>query len=190
MKPSKSILSQSESSINYIIDASDRLISVNDAWLSFTCNNDGGLLTREAVLNQSLWDFIVNEEAVNLYIIILEKVRAGKVIRFKFRCDSPQSRRFMEMEISLLGNAFVQFKSQVMREESREVVNLLDVKASRTQEFLTICSWCNRLKTLDERWIEIEEIIVERELFYKDEVPKLTHGICIDCYENVVRSID
>jgi hypothetical protein len=181
---------KSDSPLRYKINPSDHIISVNDAWLAFAHNNDGDMLTREGVINHLLWDFIVDEETANLYSIMLEKVRAGETIRFKFRCDSAQSRRFMKMEISLLADKSVQFESRIIREESREAVKLLDVKVVRTQEFLTICGWCKKLKNLEGSWVEIEEAIADRELFHKKEIPKLTHGICSVCYENVLSTMD
>ncbi len=87
----------------WIIDAADKLVHVNDAWLAFAGENTAPQLTAASVLNQPIWRFIQGQETIYLYKQIFGRVRAGKSpVKFPFRCDSPDCRRFMEMQLSLL----------------------------------------------------------------------------------------
>jgi hypothetical protein len=79
------------------IDSNDMIVVVNDEWLSFGSENVYNL-SQDVVVNKSLWDFIIDKETQHLYKIMLEKVRAVNArIKFPFRCDSPDCRRFMEL---------------------------------------------------------------------------------------------
>ena len=87
----------------WILDADDKIVRVNDAWLAFAAENTAPQLTASVVLDQSIWRFIQGQETSYLYQQIFRRVRAGQSpVTFPFRCDSPDCRRFMEMELSLL----------------------------------------------------------------------------------------
>ena len=185
-----SSVAQPESPIVYELDAADLIVSVNEAWENFARNNDGGSLTREAVLNKPLWSFIVHLETSQLYRAILQRVRTGRTIQFAYRCDAPQIRRFMSMEVSLLKSIFVQFESRIIRVESREPVRLLDATVERTATLLTVCGWCKKVRRTNGAWAEVEEVIVEMDLFNKEQMPQLTHGMCEDCYTMIIKAIE
>jgi hypothetical protein len=53
-----------------------------------------------AVIGFLLWDFICHPETKQLFHDLLKKVReTGRPVTFPYRCDSPDCRRFMELEI-------------------------------------------------------------------------------------------
>ena len=60
------------------------------------------------------------EETEYLFRLILEKVRTyGKWVNIPIRCDSPVLRRFLEISIGPLSEKSVEFRSRVIRVESR-----------------------------------------------------------------------
>ena len=104
----------------WIIDDADKIVHVNDAWLAFARENTAPQLTASLVLDQPIWRFIQGQETIYLYKQIFGRVRAGKSpVKFPFRCDSPDCRRFMEMQLSLLPGDAIQFISHILREEWR-----------------------------------------------------------------------
>ncbi|RMF84814.1 MAG: hypothetical protein D6736_18575 [Nitrospinota bacterium] len=164
------------------IDAEDRIIFVNEAWLAFAQQNDASHLTREAVLGQPLWCFIAGEETQHLYTLLLSQVRStGQRRWIPFRCDSPDRRRFMEMEIALCAPGEVQFTSWLLREEVRPPLPLFEAKQERSPTLLTLCSWCKKVKISPTEWIEVEEAIRRLDLFADPHPPRITHGICPSC---------
>lgn len=162
-------------------DADGNIAAVNDEWVEFARENGAPELGREAVVGRALWEFMEGRETRHISRLLLDKVRStGKGLTIPYRCDSPALRRFMEMEIAPVDNGFVEFRSRVLRIEKRVPVLLLDPHAGRSDEFLTICSWCRRARTGSE-WIELDEAVKKLDLFSSASLPQLTHGICQDC---------
>ena len=167
----------------WTIDDGDKIVHVNDAWLAFAGENTAPQLTVAAVLNQPIWHFIQGQETVYLYNQIFGRVRAGKSpVKFPFRCDSPDCRRFMEMKLSLLSGDAIEFVSHILREEWRQPLDLLDASRDRSEEFLKICSWCKKIYIPGQGWGEIEAAIEPLDLFGHHSMPRMTHTICDSCY--------
>lgn len=174
--------SVSESSVfEYELDAEDRISMVSPEWLAFACDNDAGGLTSEEVIGRSLLEFISDAETRMIYHVLLNKARAtGTSLTVKFRCDSPDLRRFMAMEIVPIEKGGIRLVSRVLRQEARRSAPLLDVCRPRSEEILTVCSWCKRVLT-DNAWLEVEDAIERLHLFDRARLPQLSHGICPDC---------
>ena len=166
------------------IDGADKFVHVNDAWLAFAGENTAPQLTAASVLNQPIWRFIQGQETIYLYKQIFSRVRAGKSpVKFPFRCDSPDCRRFMEMKLSLLSGDAIQFMAHILREEWRQPVDLLDASRDRSGEFLKICSWCKKIYIPGRGWEEVEAAIEPLDLFGHHSMPRMTHTICDSCYD-------
>lgn len=171
----------------YHIDSEERLTCANDEWLAFAVENNSSHLTRKSVLERPLWDFITGMETRHLYRLIFSKVKkTGMPVKIPYRCDSPELRRFMEMEIVPVKDGSVQMNCTLLRVEPRPRMDLLDPFMDRSNEFLTICSWCRRVK-IGSGWVEVEEAVQRLNLFEAQRLPQLTHGICPDCHEIAMR---
>jgi len=170
----------------WTIDDGDKLVYVNDAWLAFAQENLSPHLMAALVLDQSIWRFIQGQETIYLYKQIFRRVRAGKSpVKFPFRCDSPDCRRFMEMKLSLLSGDAIEFVSHIIREEWRQPLDLLDASRDRSEEFLKICSWCKKIHIPGRGWGEIEAAIEPLDLFGHHSMPRMTHTICDSCYDAI-----
>jgi hypothetical protein len=166
----------------WTIDDADKIVHVNDDWLAFARENTAPQLTAPVVLNQHIWRFIQGQETSYLYQQIFSQVRAGKSpVTFPFRCDSPDCRRFMEMQLSLLPGNAIQFAAHILREEWRDPIDLLDASRDRSGEFITVCSWCKKIHMPGRGWGEIEAAIVALDLFGHRPMPRMTHTICDSC---------
>ena len=93
------------------------------------------------------------------------------------------------MEMIPLDQGKIEFTSYLEREEERDSVLLLEIFAERSEEIITICSWCKRIKAKDETWLDAEEAIEKMSLFNRPQLPKLSHGICPVCYERIIKKI-
>jgi hypothetical protein len=101
----------------WVIDGADKIVHVNDDWLAFAAENFTPQLTASVVLDQYIWRFIQGQETSYLYRQIFRRVRAGNSpVKIPFRCDSPDCRRFMEMELTLLPGDAIQFMAHILRE--------------------------------------------------------------------------
>lgn len=172
--------------VTYHIDKEQRIVFLNDNWNLFANSNSGGHLTSNTVLNKTIFTFISDESCRHLYQMLIQRCRKKqKVIKLSFRCDSPETRRFMLMEIIPLENESIEFKSCIVKEVSRDPVKLLYMNVDRSDEFVKICSWCKRVRVNENNWVEVEDAIEKMGLFSVQVLPQLTHGMCQKCYEYV-----
>lgn len=173
--------------IVYCIDGHNKLVDIREGWDDFARANNARSLSRDAVLNKPLFDLMSDPQCVHLYKLLIERVRhRGHAISFNFRCDSPDKRRFMRMEmIPEAHNNHVCFKSTVQKEESRLPVILLNVDVRRSTDTALVCSWCKQVKVAEGQWLEIEAAIDELGLFHAQPVPRISHGMCPACLKSV-----
>ncbi len=52
------------------------------------------------------------------------------------------------------------------------------------------CSWCNKIKTAENVWKEVEYAVPDLRLFEVDAVPRLSHGMCEDCRKAVIQKLE
>ena len=165
----------------HTVDAAGNIVAVNGEWVEFARENGAPELVREAVVGRAIWEFMEGRETRHISRLLLDKVRStGKSLTIPYRCDSPDLRRFMEMELVPVDGGAVEFRSRLLDVERRDPVLLLDPHAGRGDEFLTICSWCRRARVASE-WVELDEAVKMLDLFSSAAPAQLTHGICQDC---------
>ena len=170
--------------IVYRINAEDNIVYVNDAWEQFAVSNNASDITSEKILTKSLWDSITDDASRQLYREILRKVRSNKSVVFKFRCDSPECRRFLEMDI-VADEDEVQFEIRTLKTEQRPPQKILSSDALRSDEFVEICGWCKKVDVGQENWQEVEEAVIALGFFDQEKLPQLSHGMCGDCFNTM-----
>jgi hypothetical protein len=168
----------------YRIDAQDNIVFVNNIWEQFAISNDASECASENVLTQSLWDSVSDYASRQIYQEIIHKVRANKRVAFNFRCDSPEWRRFLEMDITAQKDE-VQFEIRTLKTEQRPPQHILDKNALRSDDFIEICGWCKKVDVGQENWIEVEEAVRTLGIFEQERFPELSHGMCEKCYETM-----
>ncbi len=168
------------------IDGEDKIIHVNDDWLAFAVENDTPGLTREAVLNKPLFDFIEGRETRYVFRELFAKVRRELApVTIPFRCDSTDCIRVMEMDVLPLMDEQIQFNCRLIRQEAREPIALLDPEAERSGQLLVVCSWCKKVLVPDKGWLEMEDAVRELDFFGEKKPPRITHEICQPCNARV-----
>jgi hypothetical protein len=175
-------------SIRYRIDAQDRLFEVNEDWLTFAAENDPFMAERRRIMGRSLWSCIADPTVEELYRQMVNAARLGRTSRFKYRCDAPSFRRLFEMRIQGSGEGAVEFASELLDEEARPAVSLLDVRQPRNSDFVLVCSWCQRI-AVGGTWLPVEEGVRALGPMEHDTLPGLTHGICPECRAKMLAGI-
>jgi len=169
----------------YRLDDRNRISFVNQEWLDFALENEAPELNREAALDQPMADFIADWETFHLYELIFRRVRlTGAGITLPFRCDTPDIRRFMQLSIRLVGSGELELTGRILSLESRPPVPLLDSETPRSQEMVAICSWCKKVKIGRDLYVEAEKAVESLGLF-GPKTPRLTHGVCHDCFDRI-----
>ncbi|MDD4101767.1 MAG: hypothetical protein PHU80_03950 [Kiritimatiellae bacterium] len=175
----------------YRINADDVIVWVGDNWQAFVEANKGAANTAaKAVLGKSLYDYICGLEVRHLYATVLKVVRErNQVLHLLFRCDAPELRRYLRLELAPLTNGHVELRSQILKTESRESVELLRPDLPRSDEIITMCSMCKKVETDPDDWQEIESAINRLHLFEMEAPPQISHGLCPVCYQAMLAEI-
>lgn len=122
---------------------------------------------------------------MKLQRILVRRIRADvREVELPFRCDGPDVRREMMVRISAnRSGRLVRFSAWMRDELPRPAEQpLLDPDAPRGQDTVEMCGWCDRF-FVDDEWVEIEVAAERLNLFARDELPQITHGICPACSE-------
>jgi hypothetical protein len=121
---------------------------------------------------------------------LLQRARDSlSTVRFKFRCDAPAERRLLEMEIIPRADGSIEFQTNLITTQPRDEVSLLDRRSGRSDLLLKICGWCMRVQVNDS-WLTIEDAITELRLFEAPRLPNVTHGMCPECYEGMLATLE
>lgn len=168
--------------LSYAIDDQDRLIRVDEGFYRFAEEN--GWQSAGDALGRSLWDFVAGDDVLRLQRLLLRRVRDGAgPLELPFRCDSPETRREMDIRIAADRAGRVVLFSATLRnvEDREEPQPLLSARARRgSGDFLPMCAWCDRF-LVEGRWVEVEVAARQLELFRRAEMPPLDHSVCQRC---------
>lgn len=168
--------------VRYRIDAVDRLVAFNPQWDRFALENGAPELAASDVRAREIWAFIADLDTRHLHQRLLERVRRGnRLTALPFRCDSPDTRRYMEMDVIPLPDGEVEYRCRLLRAERRAPARVGMGAGTGAQTFAKMCSWCKRVEVAPGVWKELEEAIRELGLFERDPPPAVSHGICEDC---------
>lgn len=166
----------------YRTDKNSILFSVSPNWDDFALNNGGEEATAEKVLGKKIWDFISNREVRHIFEQLVKKVfSTGKPACIPINCDSPDTRREMELSLIPLPEEIVEYRCRLVAIKKREPVNLLRKDVERTEELIKMCSYCKAIEITEDEWKPIEEAIKLLGLFDKEPLPVVSHGICKEC---------
>jgi len=178
-------LREPETEYIYVIDEADRIVSLSDNWLLFAQENEATASCHpDAIMNKPIWDYISGMETRYLFKVTLEKVRTtGKSLVLPFRCDAPDRRRYLELLITPVHRKCIEFTSSIIREESRDTVELLETGIPRSDEIIKMCSMCKKIELSGGNWVEVEIAVAALKLFEQLELPQISHGLCTECFE-------
>ena len=165
----------------YRLDADDNIVFVCPDWLRFAAENAAPELTEATVIGQPIWRYLDGVDCQEVFRALGASVRdTGTKAMYRFRCDSPNVIRRMEMQISALPQGELEFCSALLSEEAQPYCSLLEPKADRSETLILVCAWCKQVKVRDE-WIEMGKAMRALEPFDRPGIPQITHGICPRC---------
>jgi len=93
------------------------------------------------------------------------------------------------MTVHPIEEGSVRFMSHLDRAEPREPVELLKSSIKRSAEMMRMCSMCKKVALPGEKWVEVEEAVQALKLFDKQLMPQITHGLCPECYQNILSEL-
>jgi hypothetical protein len=164
----------------YEVDKNGVIISIKGPWDQFAKSNDGKPLAKSETIGRNLFDMIHGAGVVHIYRTMQGALFSspGKTIAFAYRCDAPDMRRFMKMEMKASGKRVV-YRSTVEKEEPVSPPIRLDY-GRRAEDFIVMCSFCKDFRYPPEsgRWSPIERVFESAPAVFG-----ISHGICPSCLE-------
>jgi hypothetical protein len=123
----------------------------------------------------------------NLQRLVVRRIREGRgAADLTFRCDAPEVRRELDLRVSASPSArVVLFRTSLRSQQRRPPLALLDARAERGGEALTMCGWCDRFRVGGE-WVEAEVATERLGLFQRSRLPTIEHGVCDACNERLL----
>lgn len=174
-------MSNHNDDIQYSIDKNDCLVDLNDNWDLFAVENGSDNLNKSAVYGIPIWNFISGDETKYVHQVLLKRVKSkGSIKNLAFRCDSPECKRFMAMDISCKEDGLITFRCKLIKTEARNLPSFSS-NSGNNKHFIRMCSWCNKIDIGQEEWVEIEDAVNRLELLEKDQLPAFTHTMCNVC---------
>ena len=183
----------------HTIDSQEIITHVNSEWISFALKNGIPDADAAVFVGRSIWDFIEDESTIQIWRAILDRVRSSqKVLQIQYRCDSPDRKRYMLMEIVPLPSQQIEMANRVLKEESRTPVELLNPLTVHSWGPLVLCSWCKKLRVSPavperpefEDWMEVEDALTKLNLFDLPGLPSISHSICITCKNAFLKGLE
>lgn len=180
---------QQKNIIRYEVNTRDEITSVNEVWDLFALANDSPGLVTEKILHRPLWQFITDQTVRHIYKQIFKQVRDGSEMSFVLRCDAPAVLRRITLIFSPKNDGSITINSQIILEEERSPLPLLDPKSMRSATLVRMCSWCQRINVGNGDWENIEKAVEQLQLFNAPEMPTISHGICATCYDETMAAL-
>jgi hypothetical protein len=166
----------------YRIDSNDTIVHVDGAFRRFA-EAVGVPDLPDDVLGRSLWGCIADDELRAVYTALVRRARAGHIVRFQTRCDSPSLWRRVDVEISPLPDGGVEIAC------TAGAARLASPAVASGSDLLRVCAWCYRVHR-DGSWQGIEDVVAEERLLERPTIPIVTHGICDECLADAAAQLE
>jgi hypothetical protein len=161
----------------YAIDADGTIVSVDDGFRELGRAHGQPELADLAV-GRPLTSFVAGARPRALQAALIERAHAtGRPLELRYRCDSPDTRRFGVLEITPQPDGGTTFATWFESLETREPQLLFDYSLPRDERTVWLCAWCNRFDVGG--WREAEE--AGARLSGKPALPRVQHSVCDIC---------
>lgn len=175
--------------LEYAVDREDRISRVCDRWDRVAEDAGAPQLVAGRVVGSFLWGHVTDPTTRLLWEALAAAARStGRHRSVPLRCDTPEWRRWIRLDVSVAGPELV-FQSRLERVELRSrPLPLSPTPAAGEGSPLWMCSWCKRVAVRKDDWLELEEAAVRLGLFEEARPVAISHGICGSCTVRVAES--
>lgn len=177
--------------VEYSIDEHDVVVGVGGQWADFATDNGAADLVTPSA-DRTLWSYFDQPEVRELWQMVVTHVRThGALTRLPFRCDAPTARRWFEMTVEPGFDGGVHFRSELVFEEERAPIALLDAAVERDPdaEPTTVCTWCSRVGDHGVTWVDIDELLRSERLLERAALPPIVWAFCEPCRDDMTAEL-
>ncbi|MEQ8329208.1 MAG: hypothetical protein RH859_01970 [Longimicrobiales bacterium] len=172
--------------VSYRVDAEGVLVATGGDWTAFAEEAGAPELRSDLVVGRPLDDFVSGRKTRAVYRALRERITdTGRPVTFPYRCDAPELRRWMTMEMRPLPGGQTLFRTWPTAVESRPAAPVGHRKGSKGRRLL-MCGWCKRV-VLGSAWYEIEDALARSPLHDGATSLRVNHGICARCRTDLDR---
>lgn len=169
-----------EEMIIYEVDEENIITRIDADWKVFAESNGAPELNEANVIGKSLLHFISGNVTKKFWSDLLQHVRtANSPHTFNYRCDAPNIKRYMKLDILPLTAGHLRLISTLLHSKPRSLQIYFRRVQQRSSRSLVRCSMCNKV-AYNKQWIEGEEL--NRGIKTTLEV---TYGICPVFHVNI-----
>lgn len=173
----------------HTVDAGNRIVAVNHAWIEFMRSMTAEDLTRDVVIGRSLWDFVQGSPVRQLWEILFERARAvGAPVFVPMRADTASLRRVLDVELHPIAERAIRQVFECVWTERRPDVALLDPGYPRSEQSLPHCHWCSRIQVRLGAWEEVEDAQLTLRLEASEALPSLKPAVCGSCKQSLLKT--
>jgi hypothetical protein len=178
--------------VAYLTDEAGTVLACGEpAWGTFATANGARALTRDAMVGRNLFDAIEGAEVRAAWLKLHASVVTGYRTRiaFDYRCDAPDTERFMRMAVSTVRRRprpLVLYQSQLLNAVPRPWMGLFarpGFNPTAGRGFVVVCAYCHDVHaTPDAPWIPPVD-------YYRDggsDDVDVSHGVCPRCWATIV----
>ena len=181
-------LQRSELRPIYTIDASDRFVEVNRAFID-SLPNTAEELRDFTLIGRSIWDFVPGLVPRRLWQVLYRRVRAiGAPVFVPLRADGPSHRSLIDLELHPIADRSIRHVQERVSFEPRAAVSLLDPNYPRDDREIMRCAWCARIQISLGVWEEVERAHAMLKLGAAMTLPQLHDSACVDCKQSVLKT--
>ena len=171
------------------IDAHDRLVFVNAAWVEFMHPERTQHVEPTSFHGRSWWEFVERGQVRQLWALLYQRVRGVAAPVFvPMRADTATQRRLIDIELQPQHEGVIQHVCERVWTETRASVALLDPTHPRDERDLRCCAWCKRVQVCTGRWEEIEDAQLLLGIEATPTLPKLLADVCTTCKQSLLKT--
>lgn len=168
--------------VTCLINPDNIIIDVNQAWDCFAQENDSPAATRNGVSGKSIFDLVSGKITKQYWRVMLERAwLSAQPLSMDYRCDSPDTKRWMRMELCRMEDGNMRIIHTLLASEKRLPKIHFRLAQQRSRDTHVCCSMCNRIKA-GEQWCEAESLFPsERKIGGEAKFLPVIYGLCADC---------
>jgi hypothetical protein len=170
-----------ERAVEYWVDGDNRLAAFDEEFRAFAVVNGAPEVASDSILGGRISSFCSHDATIETWTQLLARAREGASVALQVRCDSPERRRLLRLDLTVLEGRRIRVLSTTLSEEARSPVALLHVDRRERDTLLACCRGCKKWRLPTGTWVEAEELVAALHPFEEAVLPGVSHGICEEC---------